>query len=67
MSGAIVTWQSKLDATLGKKPVARYHSCGVHYEDYELHDGYWRYAWTNFTLDDHPEFIEVNKMEVALD
>jgi len=63
---AIVSWGKKLECTVGagKKPVAQYHSCGVHYEDYELHDGYWRYSWTNFTLNDHPEFVEVNKMEV---
>jgi hypothetical protein len=64
MTGAIVSWQSKLDATAGIKPVARSHIGGVHFEDYELHDGYWRYTWTNFTLNDHPEFIEVNKMVV---
>jgi hypothetical protein len=66
MSGAIVTWQSKLDATNGIKPVAHSHIGGVHYEDYELPDGYWRYTWTNFTLDDHPEFIEVNLMEYGV-
>lgn len=61
---AIVTWQSKLDATVGKKPVAKGGSAGVYWEDYNLPDGYWRYTWTNFTLDPHPEFIEVNQMEI---
>lgn len=63
MSGAIVSWQSKLDATVGKKAVASGGGSGVYFEDYDLHDGYWRYTWTNFTLDSHPEFIEVNLME----
>lgn len=61
--GAIVSWAEKANSTAGKIPVAKGGMAGVHYEDYELHDGYWRYSWTNFTLDDHPEFVEVNLME----
>lgn len=61
--GAIVTWGKKIEVVGQEKPVARYHHGGVHYEDYNRHDGYWRYSWTNFTLDDHPEFVEVNLME----
>lgn len=60
---AIVTWQSKLDATSGKQPVKRGGSGGCYFEDYNLSDGYWRYTWTNFTLDSYPEFVEVNYME----
>lgn len=60
----IVTWQSKIDATDGKKPIAKGGGAGVYFEDYNLPDGYWRYTWTNFTLDNHPEFIEVYKMEL---
>lgn len=54
-----VTWQSKLDATLGKKPTAQYHSGGIHWEDYRLGDVDWRYCWTHFKLEGNPEFIEV--------
>lgn len=60
---AIVSWQAKLDATIGKKPVAKGGMAGVYFEDYNLTDGYWRYTWTNFTLDNNPEFVEVNLME----
>ena len=59
----IVTWQEKLDATVGHKPSVRSNVGGVYYEDYMLNDGYWRYTWVNFTLDDHPDFVEVNLME----
>jgi len=62
--GAIVSWQSKLDAIGSLKPIAKGGSAGVYFEDYNLHDGYWRYTWTNFTLAAHPEFLEVNKMEM---
>lgn len=60
---AIVTWQAKLDATANSLCIAKGGSAGVYWEDYNLSDGYWRYSWTNFTLDDHPEFVEVNYME----
>lgn len=60
----VVTWQAKLDATVGKKPVAKGGMAGVYFEDYKLNDGYyWRYTWTNFTLDPNPEFVEVYFME----
>lgn len=62
-----VTWQEKLDATNGFKPVEFSNVGGVYYEDYNLYDGYWRYTWTNFTMDDHPETVEVYKMEVIED
>lgn len=64
MSGAIVSWQDKLNSTGTLKPIAKGGSAGVYWEDYNLPDGYWRYTWTNFTLDNHPEFVEVNFMEV---
>jgi hypothetical protein len=60
---AIVTWQQKLDATVGKQPIAKGGGGGVMWEDYNLPDGYWRYTWTNFTLEPHPQFVEVNYME----
>lgn len=59
----IVSWQDKLNATDGVKPALKGGMAGVYFEDYLLHDGYWRYTWTNFTLDNHPEFVEVNRME----
>lgn len=59
----IVTWAEKLNSTTGKKPVAKGGMAGVYFEDYQLDDGYWRYTWTNFTIDPHPEFVEVNLMD----
>lgn len=59
------TWQEYLNATDGKKPIAKGGSGGVFFEDYNLPDGYWRYTWTNFTLKPHPEFVEVNLMETG--
>ncbi|AEO14552.1 hypothetical protein MT_57005 [Pseudomonas phage phiPto-bp6g] len=58
-----VTWTEKLASTAGNKPVAKGGMAGVYFEDYQLPDGYWRYTWTNFTLDPHPEFVEVNLMD----
>lgn len=60
----IVTWQEKVNSTDGHLPVAKGGSAGVYWADYNLPDGYWRYTWTNFTLDDHPDTVEVNLMEV---
>lgn len=60
----VVTWQEKLDAIGTHKPVASGGSAGVYWSDYHLPDGYWRYTWTNFTLEAHPDFVEVNLMEV---
>lgn len=57
------TWQQYRNATDGKKPVAKGGMAGVYFEDYNLPDGYWRYTWTNFTLDPNPEFVEVYLME----
>ena len=61
---AIVTWADKLSSTTGKTAIAKGGSAGVYFEDYDLPDGYWRYTWTNFTFDAHPEFVEVNLMEI---
>lgn len=60
----IVTWKEKLEAIGTEKPIVKGGSAGVYWEDYNLPDGYWRYTWTNFTLDPHPEFVEVNQMDV---
>lgn len=60
---AIVSWQEKVNCTVGKKPVAKGGAGGVYFEDYQLNDGYWRYTWTNFTLFNNPDFVEVNLME----
>jgi hypothetical protein len=59
----IVSWQDKLGSTDGYTPVAKGGSAGVYWEDYNLPDGYWRYTWTNFTLDANPIHVEVNRME----
>jgi hypothetical protein len=60
---SVVSWQDKLDATYGVLPIKSYHHGGVHYEDYRLAcDIIWRYTWTNFTLNDHPQFVEVYNM-----
>lgn len=59
----VVTWQEKLDAIGTHKPVENGGSAGVYWADYQLPDGYWRYTWTNFTLDPHPDFVEVNQMD----
>lgn len=59
----IVTWQEKLDSIGTHKPVANGGSAGVYWADYHLPDGYWRYTWTNFTLEPHPDFAEVNQMD----
>lgn len=59
----VVSWQAKLDATVGKKAIAKGGMAGVYFEDYTLDDGYWRYTWTNFTLNPNPEFVEVYFME----
>lgn len=57
-----VTWQEKLDSTNGYLPVKKGGMAGVYFEDYNLPDGYWRYTWTNFTLEPHPAVVEVNLM-----
>lgn len=59
----VVTWQEKLDAIGTEKPIAKGGNAGVYWADYKLDDGYWRYTWTNFTLDPHPDFVEVNNMD----
>lgn len=60
---AIVSWIDYVNATNGKKPVAKGGGAGVYWEDFNLPDGYWRYTWTNLTLEPHPEFLEVNLMD----
>lgn len=61
----IVSWQEKLDATVGVLPINKYASGGVHYEDYRLAgDVIWRYTWTNFTMKDNPDYVEVYRLEV---
>lgn len=60
---SVVKWQEKIDATFGKKPVDKGGMVGVYFEDYQLDDGYWRYTWTNFTLEQNPDFVEVYKMD----
>lgn len=57
-----VSWAEKLNATKGKQPIKKSDVGGVHYEDYKLDDGYWRYTWVNFTLND-PTDVEVYLME----
>lgn len=58
-----VSWKEKVDATHGVLPIKSHHSAGVHYEDYRLGgDVIWRYTWTNFTLNEHPKFVEVYNM-----
>lgn len=59
----IQTWEEYLNVTKDKTPIAKGVSGVVFFEDYNLPDGYWRYTWTNFTLNKHPEFVEVNLME----
>lgn len=59
----IVSWQEKLESIGDHKPVASGGSTGVYWADYQLPDGYWRYTWTNFTLEPHPDFVEVNQMD----
>lgn len=59
-----VSWKEKIDATVGYKPAHRSGAGGVYFEDYILPDGYWRYTWTNFTLADHPDTVEVYLMEI---
>lgn len=61
---AIVSWIDYVNVTKDKTPIAKGGGGGVYFEDYNLSDGYWRYTWTNFTLEPHPEFIEVNLMGV---
>lgn len=60
----IVTWDEKVNAVNGRKPVAKGGMAGVYFEDYQLGDAYWRYTWTNFTLKPNPEFLEVNRMDL---
>lgn len=62
---AIVPWSEYLTATDGRKPIEKGGSAGVYYEDYNLDNAYWRYTWTHFTLEPHPEFVEVNRMDFA--
>lgn len=59
----VITWKEKIEAIGTEKPIAKGGSAGVYWADYNLPDGYWRYTWTNFTLDANPEFVEVNLME----
>lgn len=58
----IVTWDEKVSATQGKKPVNKGGSGCTYFEDYILQDIYWRYTWTNFTLNT-PETVHVFQME----
>lgn len=60
---AIQTWEEKLASIGTNKPVAKGGNAGVYWADYRLPDGYWRYTWTNFTLDEHPTHVEVYQME----
>lgn len=57
-----VTWEKFKSSTKDQKPAMKGGSAGVYFEDYDRHDGYWRYTWTNFTLDSNPKFVEVYNM-----
>lgn len=57
-----VTWKEFKRITKGEEPAQKGGGGGVYFEDYDRHDGYWRYTWTHFTLKPNPEFVEVYNM-----